>query len=94
MGGSSMTEVLVTAGATIIVGFLSFLGVVITNKRYNDNIQNNMKTAQAVTDEKISELTREVRLHNDFAERIPVIEEKIRVVNHRIDNLEEYHKPN
>lgn len=89
-----MTEVLVTAGATIIVGFLSFLGVVITNKRYNDNIQNNMKTAQAVTDEKISELTREVRLHNDFAERIPVIEEKIRVVNHRIDNLEEYHKPN
>ena len=89
-----MTEVLVTAGATIIVGFLSFLGVVITNKRYNDNIQNNMKTAQAVTDEKISELTREVRLHNDFAERIPVIEEKIRVVNRRIDNLEEYHKPN
>lgn len=89
-----MTDAIVTAIATIVVGLLSLLGVVITSKRYNDNIQNNMKTAQAVTDEKISELTREVRLHNDFAERIPVIEEKIRVVNHRIDNLEEYHKPN
>lgn len=53
----------------------------------------NFKTAQAVTDERISELTREVRMHNDFATRIPVIEEKIDVANHRIYDLEQFHKP-
>lgn len=53
-----------------------------------------MKTAQAVTDERISELTREVRLHNNFAQRIPVIEEQIKVVNHRIVDLEDLHKAN
>ena len=52
-----------------------------------------MKTSQAITDERISELTREVRLHNNFAQRIPVIEEQIKVVNHRVGNLEQFHKP-
>ena len=47
---------------------------------------------QAVIDTKIEELTREVRLHNNFAERIPVIEQQIKVANHRIDDLENYHK--
>lgn len=47
-----------------------------------------MQVAQAVTDTKIDELTREVRQHNDFASRIPVIEEQIKVANHRIDDLE------
>ena len=89
-----MGEALITAIATIVVGVLSLVGVVISNNRYNNKIQSNMKTAQAVTDEKISELTREVRAHNGFAEKIPVIEEKIKVINHRIDNLEGYHKPN
>jgi hypothetical protein len=45
-----------------------------------------------VTDTKIDELTREVRLHNGFAEKIPVIQEQIKVINHRIDDLEQYHK--
>ena len=93
MGGSSiMTETLITAVSTIIVGVLSLLGVVITNNRYNNKLQINMKTAQAVTDEKISELTREVRAHNGFAEKIPVIEEKIKNINDRIEDLESYHK--
>ena len=87
-------ETFIQAMSTIIVGVLSLIGVVISNNRYNNKIQSNMKTAQAVTDEKISELTREVRAHNGFAEKIPVIEEKIKVINHRIDNLEGYHKPN
>lgn len=47
---------------------------------------------QAVMDTKIEELTREVRLHNNFAQRIPVIERDIKVINHRIDDLENYHK--
>jgi hypothetical protein len=49
--------------------------------------------AQAVTDTKIDELTREVRLHNGFAEKIPVIQEQIKGINHRISDLEGYHKP-
>lgn len=89
-----MTEALIAAGAAVIVGALSLIGVIITNSRSNNRMQNDMKTAQAVTDERISELTREVRLHNDFARRIPVIEEQVKVVNHRIADLEDFHKPN
>lgn len=89
-----MIEALIAAGAAIVVGVLSLMGVMITNSRANNRIQNDMKTAQAVTDEKIHELTREVRMHNDFARRIPVIEEQIKVTNHRIADLEEFHKPN
>ena len=47
---------------------------------------------QAVTDTKLEELTREVRKHNDFASRVPVMEEQIRVANHRIDDLERMEK--
>ena len=89
-----MTEALISAGAAIVVGLLSLVGVMITNSRSNSKMQNDIKTAQAVTDERISELTREVRLHNNFAQRIPVIEEQIKVVNHRIVDLEDLHKLN
>lgn len=89
-----MTEALISAGAAIVVGALSLVGVMITNSRANSKMQNDIKTAQAVTDERISELTREVRMHNDFARRIPVIEEQVKVVNHRVSDLEELHKPN
>ena len=68
-------------------------GVIITNNRSNNRMENEMKTAQAVTDERISELTREVRLHNDFARRVPVIEEQVKVANHRLSDLEAFHKP-
>lgn len=89
-----MTVALISAGASVLVGLLSLMGVMITNSRANNKMQNDMKTAQAVTDERISELTREVRMHNGFAQRIPVIEEQIKVVNHRIGDLEELHKHN
>lgn len=89
-----MVEALIAAGAAIVVGILSLVGVVITNSRANNRMQSDIKTAQAVTDERICELTREVRMHNDFATRIPVIEEKIDVANHRICDLENFHKPN
>ena len=88
-----MIEALISAGASLFVGVLTFIGVIITNSRSNSKMQNEMKTSQAVTDERISELTREVRLHNNFAQRIPVIEEQIKVVNHRVGNLEQFHKP-
>lgn len=89
-----MSEALISAGAAIAVGLLSLIGVIITNSRSNNKMQSSMKTAQAVTDEQIKELTREVRLHNNFAQRIPVLEEQVRVVNHRVADLEEIHKPN
>ena len=88
-----MVEALIAAGSAIVVGVLSLVGVMITNNKSNAKMQNDIKTAQAVTDERISELTREVRLHNNFAQRIPVIEEQIKVVNHRVGNLEQFHKP-
>ena len=90
----NIASALISAGSSIIVGILALVGVMITNNRSNNKMQNEMRTAQAVTEERIGELTREVRVHNDFASRIPVLEEKIRVVNHRIDDLEKFHKPN
>ena len=88
---------LVGAFATIFVGALTLIGVIISNKRSNDKlnteIQHKLETAQAVTDTKLDELTREVRKHNGFAERMPVVEEQIRVINHRIEDLEGFHKP-
>ena len=87
-----MIEALIAAGAAVIVGALSLIGVMITNSRSNSKMQNEMKTVQAVMEERMEELTREVRLHNDFARRVPVIEEQIKVVNHRVSDLEEYHK--
>ena len=73
-----MTESLLTA---LITGALTLLGVIISNNR-----------RQAVTDTKVEELTREVREHNNFARRLPVVEEQIKVINHRISDLEAYHK--
>lgn len=87
-----MMEALIAAGASIVVGILSLIGVIVTNSRSNSKMQSEMRTSQAITDEQIKELTREVRMHNDFARRIPVLEEQIKVTNHRITDLEEYHK--
>ena len=87
-----MAEALIAAGSAIVVGLLSLVGVIITNNRANNKMQNEMKTSQAVTDERIGELTREVRLHNDFAQRVPVIEEHLMAVDRRLKDLEEYHK--
>ena len=69
---------------TALIGAgVTLVGVLIANSR-----------TQAVTETKLDELTREVREHNNFARRMPVVEEQIKVINHRIEDLEEYHKPN
>ena len=83
---------IVSAVSSIIVGVLAFVGVVITNNKANHKMHNEMATAQAVTEERLDELTREVREHNNFASRIPVVEEQIKSLNHRIKDLEKYHK--
>lgn len=88
-----MIEALIAAGAAVIVGLLSLAGVMITNSRSNNKMQNEMKTSQAVTEERIEELTREVREHNNFALEIPVLKEQLKGIKRRIDELEKYHKP-
>lgn len=65
----------------LLSGGVTLIGVLIANSR-----------AQAVTETRLDELTREVREHNNFARRVPVLEEKIEVANHRIDDLEEFNK--
>lgn len=75
----------------IITGAFALIGVVITNMASNRNIENKLVTAQAVTDTKIDALTAEVREHNNFARRMPVVEEQIKVINHRINDLEKTH---
>ena len=81
-------EAIIAAGASVIVGVLSLVGVIITNNNSNRKIENQLHTAQAVTDCKIDELKREVREHNNFARRMPVVEEQIKVINHRLADLE------
>ena len=63
----------------LISGAVTLLGVLIANSR-----------SQAVTETKLDELTREVREHNGFARRMPVVEEQIKVANHRISDLEKW----
>ena len=84
-----MSEAILVA---LITGGLSLIGVVITCLATAKKNETAMKVSQAVTDTKIEELTREVRQHNNFAQRMPVVEEQIKVINHRIEDLEGYHK--
>ena len=74
-----MTEAIIVA---LISGALTLIGVLISNSK-----------AQAVTETRLEELTREVREHNNFARRMPVVEEQIKVINHRIADLEKEAKP-
>ena len=72
-----MNEIIVA----LITGGVTLVGVLLSNQK-----------AQAVTETKIEELTREVREHNNFARRVPVVEEQIKVINHRIEDLEQLNK--
>ena len=78
--------------AAAITGAFSVLGIVISNAKSNQKmeskIEQQLNTAQPVTDCKIEELTRAVREHNIFAKRVPVLEEQVKVANHRIADLE------
>ena len=72
----------------LITGGLSLAGVIVSNIASSRKMEQQMAGQQAVTDAKIEELTREVREHNGFARRVPVLEEQIKVANHRIADLE------
>ena len=74
--------------AALITGLLSLAGVMLSNLLSDRRRENALRTAQAVTDTRLEELTREVRQHNNFAQRMPVVEEQIKVINHRLEDLE------
>lgn len=74
--------------ASIITGGLALVGVIVSNISSNRKIEAELSKAQAVTDTKLEELTREVREHNSFAQRIPVMEEKLKNVDRRLEAVE------
>jgi hypothetical protein len=81
-----MSDAIIVA---LITGGLSLSGVLISNSRAAQNMDAKLEKQQAITDTKLDELTREVRAHNNFAQRVPVLEEQIKVANHRIEDLEQ-----
>ncbi len=76
-----------------ITGGLALIGVIISNVAANRKMEGQLEKAQAVTDTKLEELTREVREHNNFAHRMPVVEEKIETISKTVEELRGYHKP-
>jgi len=78
--------------SALITGGMALLGVVITNLSAGRKMQSTLEKHQAVTDTKLEELTREVREHNHFAQRMPVVEHQIKVINHRLADLERDHE--
>lgn len=84
-----MTEAIVVA---LITGGLSLVGVVATCLATAKKTEKAAAVAQAVTDTKLEELTREVREHNNFAQRTPLLEQKVTSLENRVTTLEQYHK--
>lgn len=80
-----MSEAIVVA---LITGVLGLLGSIYANNRAAKDMDAKLEKQQAIMDTKLEELTREVRMHNNFAQHIPVMEEQIKVANHRISDLE------
>lgn len=80
-----MSEAIIVA---IITGGLSLIATIVSNNRTAQSMDAKLDKQQAVTETELEELTREVRAHNNFAQRVPVLEEQIKVANHRIEDLE------
>ena len=76
--------------AALVTGILALTGVVITNITAGRKVEAALEKSQAVMDTKLEALTREVREHNHFARRMPVVEEQIKVIHHRLDDLERF----
>ena len=76
----------------LITGAFALAGTIYSNKTTRNKIQQDIAIHQAVTDTKIEELTREVREHNNFAKRMPVVEKEIEYIEKEIDELRDYHK--
>ena len=82
-----MPEAVVTA---LITGGLALIGVIITNMSSHKSIENALKINQAVTDTKLEALTDEVRKHNNFAVRVPIIEKDIEFLKHEVEEMKQW----
>lgn len=80
-----MTESIIVA---VITGLCAIVGSIITGRIASDKTAQQLAISQAITDTKIVNLTEEVKKHNNFAARMPVVEEQIKVINHRLEDLE------
>lgn len=79
---------MIEIAVAIITAIATITTVIISNKSNNMQIQHKIETQQAVFDTKLDALTDEVKAHNNFTQRLPVVEEQIKVINHRLDDLE------
>lgn len=76
---------------SIVTGVCSIIGVILAASASSSKLQKQLEISQAVMNTKIEALTQEVRAHNNFAQRMPVVEEQIKVINHRLEDLEHGH---
>lgn len=83
-----MSEAIIVA---LITSGVSLIGVIITSRKNAREMEHKLEVRQAVTDTKIEELTREVRAHNNFAQRMPVVEQEIHDIIKTVDKLQSYH---
>ena len=83
-----MSDALIGLLGSVIVAVIGYFGVTSTNRSANDKMLSSIQTAQAVTDTKIEALTEEVKKHNNFAQQIPVMQEQIKDISRRVDDLE------
>ena len=84
---STVIVALIAAGASVITGIITLIGVILTSRQQARDIDHKLDKQQAVTNTKLDELTREVREHNNFARRMPVVEEQIRGIHEKIHML-------
>lgn len=89
---TEITVALITGAVSILTSIITLIGVLVSNGKSKKALQKQFEVDQAVLRTKIEELTREVREHNGFARRMPVVEEQVKVINHRIKDLEAFHK--
>lgn len=88
---NEITIAIISAGASVLASVITLIGVLANQKQSNNKIMHQLELQQAVTDTKIEELTREVREHNGFAQRMPVAENNIEELKRIADELKRYH---
>jgi hypothetical protein len=88
---NEITIAIISAGASILASIITLIGVLSNQKQSNNKIIHQFETTQAINSTKIEELTREVREHNNFARRMPVVEEKIEDLKATTNELKKYH---
>lgn len=88
---TDITVALIGAGGSVLVGLFTLIGVIITNNKNSKKVEHKLEISQAVSNTKLEDLTREVREHNNFARRMPVVEQEIRDIKEDIKHLKKYH---